>query len=271
MTETSAVDAERLRATLGEEASFALEEVEVFAELDSTNRFLIEHPPREDRALRVCIAEFQTRGRGRRGREWLSPRSAGLCLSVSWRFAAEPADLATITLAAGVAVRSAVETSCGVAPALKWPNDLMLDGRKLGGILVELAATRRAARHVVVGVGLNVAVPSETLANFSDWPAGAIDLHSALGRTPDRTELGARLCLALGKVFVDYESIGFGAYCDAWRRADYLRDAAIVVQRGAEELRGSARGIDDDGALLVTDTSGCEHRIVSGDVSVRLT
>lgn len=272
MSALERVDGAWLGESLRNQNDFAVDAVEVFAELESTNRYLLDNAPDRPSTLQVCIAEFQTRGRGRRGREWYAPRHAGLCLSAGWIFARSPPDPATIALAAGVVARRVLESVCCVTVSLKWPNDLIWGRRKLGGILVELASPARQRCHVVVGIGINVALPVETLATISDWPGGAVDLRTALrGEVPDRTALAASLCVGLGNLFVDYERAGFDEYRDAWRRADHLVDAAVVVQRGEmQQLRGTARGIDDDGALLVTDASGEVHRVISGDVSVRL-
>lgn len=265
------IETERLRDSLRDQERFAIDAVEVFAELESTNRYLLEHPPANVGSLRVCIAEFQSGGRGRRGREWRSPPSAGLCLSASWIFAERPTEPATVSLATGVVARHAIESICGVTVGLKWPNDLVWQGRKLGGILVELAAGAQRECHVVIGVGINVDVPQDLLATISDWPHGAVDLCTATaGAVPDRTMLAASLCRGLGELFVDYERDGFSGYRATWRAADQLVNAPITVQRGAHELRGTAQGIDDDGALLVSDESGRVHRVTSGDVSVRL-
>lgn len=271
MSAGDVIDVARLCGVLRNQADFDVGPIEVFPELDSTNRYLLEHAPGQLRALRVCAAEFQTHGRGRRGREWRAPRSSGLCLSASWMFDAVPPDPATIALATGVIARRAIESICGVVVALKWPNDLIWARRKLGGILVELATDSWQRGHVVVGIGINVALPPEMLPTISDWPGGAVDLRTALcGDAPDRTALAASICQGLGQLFVDYERDGFNRYREAWRRADHLVDAAVVVQRGDSQLHGTARGIDDRGALLVSDASGQVHRVISGDVSVRL-
>jgi BirA family transcriptional regulator, biotin operon repressor / biotin---[acetyl-CoA-carboxylase] ligase len=264
------IDTERLRESLHGQTRFGLDAIEVFAELESTNRYLLEHPPEHAGALRVCIAEFQSSGRGRRGREWHCPAAAGLCLSASWVFAERPADPTTVTLATGVVARQSIESICNIAVGLKWPNDLVWRRRKLGGILVELATGPDRGCHVVVGVGINVDLPQDLLATVSDWAHGAVDLATAMsGPVPDRTALAASLCSGLGELFVHYERDGFTRYREAWRAADELLNAPITVQRGDRELHGTARGIDDDGALLVSDAHGSVHRVISGDVSVR--
>jgi BirA family biotin operon repressor/biotin-[acetyl-CoA-carboxylase] ligase len=172
------LDADAIAAALAPDAARLIERLEVFSEIDSTNRYLLEHPPSSGR-LAVCLAEYQHAGRGRRGRAWVAPAGAALCLSVGWRFAERPPDLSALTLACGVAARRALETQAGISVGLKWPNDLVWDDRKLGGILVELSAGHRGACHAVVGIGINVAMPRDLLRRVSDWPRGAVDLREA--------------------------------------------------------------------------------------------
>jgi BirA family biotin operon repressor/biotin-[acetyl-CoA-carboxylase] ligase len=258
-----------LRGALEPAVAARLGRLEVFTELESTNRQLLAAPPPVGR-LDVCLAEFQTAGRGRRGRRWSTPLGAGICLSVGWQFAGMPAELAALTLAVGVAVRRALARVANLSIALKWPNDLVVDERKLGGILLELAAEGHGGAHVVAGIGLNVALPAALLPTLSDWPRGAIDLRTALGREPPpRALLAAALVNELAELLVDYPSRGFAATRSEWQAADYLRGRVVRVDDVAGALVGTASGIDSDGALLVEIGSGERRRVVAGDVSVR--
>jgi BirA family biotin operon repressor/biotin-[acetyl-CoA-carboxylase] ligase len=219
--------------------------------------------------LDVCVAEFQTDGRGRRGRRWSTPLGAGICLSVGWHFAAMPAELPALTLAVGVVVRRLLERVAGLTISLKWPNDLVVDERKLGGILLEIAAEAHGGAHVVVGVGLNLALPAALLKSLCDWPRGAIDLKTALGcDPPPRAVLAGALVNELTALLVDYPTQGFAAYRTEWRSADFLRGRAVRLDEPTGRLFGTALGIDADGALLVETENG-KRRVLAGDVSVR--
>lgn len=263
------LDADALRAVIAPAVAARLAKLEVFTELGSTNRHLLGSPPPVGR-LDVCVAEYQTAGRGRRGRRWNLPLGGGISMSVGWQFAGMPADLAALTLAVGVAVRRALKRAAGLEISLKWPNDLVFDERKLGGILLELAAEAQGGAHVVVGIGLNVALPAELLPSLSDWPRGAIDLQTALGREPPpRAALAGALVDELADLLVDYPSGGFAAYRGEWRAADYLRGRAVRLDDVAGAIAGTALGIDADGALLVETAAGERRRVVAGDVSVR--
>jgi len=263
------LETEALRAALDPGVAARLAQLEVFTELDSTNRHLLATAPPVGR-LNVCVAEYQTAGRGRRGRRWNVPLGAGVCLSVGWQFAGMPTGLAALTLAVGVVVRRVLQRVAGLDIALKWPNDLVVDERKLGGILLELVAEAQGGAHVVVGIGLNVALPPELLPSLSDWPRGAVDLETALGREPPpRTVLAASLVNELAALLIDYPEHGFAAYRSEWRSADFLRGRAVQLDDAAGGLVGTALGIDADGALLVETAAHEQRRVVAGDVSVR--
>jgi BirA family biotin operon repressor/biotin-[acetyl-CoA-carboxylase] ligase len=263
------LDAEALERELRGDGRFEVDAVEVVAEIASTNRYLLEHPPSRESALRVCVAEYQTAGRGRRGRRWSVPFGAGLCLSAAWRFVGNPEQLSAITLAAGVVVAEALRDACGAEVELKWPNDLVWDGRKLGGILVELVAEPHGSCHVVVGVGLNIDVEASQLAVLCDWPRGAVDLRSAVGSAAlGRTRLATAVSVALGRLLAQYAETGFEPYRSRWQARDHLCGREVSIRDAVSEDGGVARGIDADGALLV-ETAGNVHRVISGDVSVR--
>lgn len=262
------LDAGAVRAALDPAVAARLARLEIFTEIGSTNTHLLASPPPPGK-LDVCMAEYQTAGRGRRGRAWIAPLGSGLCLSVGWQFAGMPAAPAALTLAVGVAVRRVLERTAGVRIALKWPNDLVFDERKLGGILLELAAESHGGAHVVIGIGLNVALPPEYGATLSDWPRGAIDLKTALGREPPpRAVLAAGLVDELASLLVDYPERGFAAYRTEWRSADYLRGRAVRLDEPGGPVHATAVGIDADGALLV-EAAGRRRRVVAGDVSLR--
>ncbi len=263
------LDADALRAALEPDVAARLAKLEVFTELDSTNRRLLAAPPPVGK-LDVCIAEFQTAGRGRRGRRWNAPLGSGICLSVGWQFAGMPAEPAALTLAVGVAVRRVLERVAGLTIALKWPNDLVFDERKLGGILLELKAEAHGGAHVVAGVGLNVALPAALLAVAQRLAARRRRSHDgARQEPPPRAVLAGALVNELAALLADYPTQGFAAYRTEWRSADFLRGRAVRLDEPAGRVFGTALGIDSDGALLVETEAGERRRVVAGDVSVR--
>ena len=263
------IDSGALERALDARTAARVARLEVFTEIGSTNRYLLERAPPPDDRLTVCLAEYQHAGRGRRGRKWSTPLGAGLCLSVGWQFKDAPPGLSALTLAVGVVVRRALARVARVDIELKWPNDLVWDERKLGGILLELTAEAQGGCHVVAGLGLNVALPPELLPTLSDWPRGAVDLATAVnGPPPPRTALAAALIGALAELFAEYAQSGFAPYRADWRAADYLRGRRVVLDDASGSVKGTAVGIEPDGALLI-DTGGARRRVISGEVSVR--
>ena len=264
------IDESVLRAQLSGTSAAPVQDLEVFVELESTNRHLLGRPAPAPGRMALCIAEYQTAGRGRRGRGWTAPLGAGLCLSVAWQFPETPPQLSALSLAIGVVARRVLDQTAGVQIALKWPNDLIWHTRKLGGVLVELIAEAQAGCHVVVGLGINVSMSPELLARVSDWPSGATDLYQATnGATPSRTTLTAALVRALGEMFLSYQRDGFGPFHSEWCDADYLEGKLISLDEVSGSMRGTASGIEPDGALLLEAADGSRRRIISGDISVR--
>ena len=263
------LDPERIRSRVGAGVLRRIARLDVFAELDSTNSHLLGAPAPTPGNLTAALSEFQHTGRGRRGRTWNMPPGSGIALSVGWSFANTPRDLPALSLAAGVVTRQVVEALTGCAPALKWPNDLVWNRRKLGGILVETAPRNAGACHVVVGIGLNVSMDSETLGNVGEHPGSVIDLEGmANARPPPRNELAAGLIAGCFEMFTTFEKSGFRPYLAPFREADCLRGRPVTVTDGPDCLSGMAEGVDARGALIVTTADGA-RRIISGDVTAR--
>jgi BirA family biotin operon repressor/biotin-[acetyl-CoA-carboxylase] ligase len=216
----------------------------------------------------VVIAETQTAGRGRRGHSWFSPPGAGLYVSVvlaPGRARTSPERATSLlTLSAGIALAEAIERSTGLAPAIKWPNDLLVGRRKLAGILAEAVAAPvgGAATSVVLGYGINVSAA----AYPSDLSDRATSLESELGRPIDRPALCAETLAALAARYRDLLDGRFDAILDAWRaRAPGSRGAAVAWDEPAGARTGTTAGVDEMGALLVRCGDRME-RIVAGEV-----
>jgi BirA family biotin operon repressor/biotin-[acetyl-CoA-carboxylase] ligase len=243
-------------------------DIEVLDEAASSNDVLLTGTPPDTGRMRVCVVEYQHGGRGRRGRVWSAPPGGALCLSVGWHFASPPPDLSALGLAVAVAARRAIDAAAGVAIGVKWPNDLVVDDRKLGGILVELR-TDGEGTQVVVGIGVNVCMPAERLAAVSDWPHGAIDLARATGGRPvARNALAAALVNALHEMFGVFAASGFVRFAGEWARAHVLANAPAVLHADGGHTAGIVRGVDTDGALLFESNDGV-RRVLVGEVSLR--
>lgn len=265
----SKLDAEAIRKSLGELVSRRLERLETFAEIDSTNSYLMQGEPPSPGRFRVALTDNQTAGRGRHGRTWRSPPGAGLCLSVAYTFAVQPGNLPALTLAAGLGLIDALERLGIGGIALKWPNDLVAGDGKLGGILTESQSLGRDPVHVVSGAGLNLSLPDDfDLGTESERAQPVCDLAGLCRDLPSPGTIAACLVDGLGGVFVEYEARGFAAYAGRWRERDWLRGRELTIDTPQQPLSGVAAGVADDGALLVEVDDGDVQRVTSGTVVV---
>ncbi len=256
----------RVLESIDQEQRRSMAGLEVHASLDSTNRFLLDRIDGELPSGFVCLAEHQSRGRGRRGRSWISPFVSNLYLSIFWRFDMAGQSLSGLSLAAGVAVARVLAAEGVAGIGLKWPNDVLWDQRKLAGILVEISGEYTGACNVVVGVGLNVNMPPAAGATIDQpW----VDLRTVTGRTYDRNILAGRLIQELVIVFTEFASRGLDERLLAeWEALDVVRGRSISLLTGQGEVTGTAMGLDETGSLLVS-VDGRTQRFFSGEVSLR--
>jgi BirA family biotin operon repressor/biotin-[acetyl-CoA-carboxylase] ligase len=259
------LDPERIRSTLDPMAQGLLAALEVHASVDSTNHVLHERSPGLPSGT-ACIAEHQSQGRGRRGRGWVSPYGANLYASLLWRFDLAPAALGPLSVAVGVLVAEALAAQGAPGLGLKWPNDVLWEGRKLAGILIEVGGEATGPAQAVVGVGVNVNMPAGVGAGIDQpW----VDLRSVLGCAVDRNPLAAALLSRLVCGLEGFAQEGFEPLRGTWDRLDLARDRRVSVATGGGPVAGTCRGLDADGALLV-EVEGHTRRFLSGEVSVRM-
>jgi BirA family biotin operon repressor/biotin-[acetyl-CoA-carboxylase] ligase len=214
----------------------------------------------------VVIAESQSAGRGRLGRRWTSPAGKGLLFSVILRPDVPMADAHLLTLVAAAAACEGIETQTKIPVQIKWPNDLFVNNKKVGGILMEVAGEQDEIDWVVVGIGINVNT------EFTELPVAlrrtAVSLKMAGGAPIDRSELLANVLLALEKNYGEALKGGFDRPLRKFRERDYLLHRSISVQTREGAVVGEATGIDDRGALLVQLPHRHVRRFHSGDVTL---
>ena len=244
-----------------------LTRIEVFAEIDSTNSYLMQVPAPDPGELCVAVTRNQTAGRGRHGKTWQSPPGSGLCLSAAYTFTSPPKNLPALTLAVGLGAIDALEKLGAQGIGLKWPNDLMaLDG-KLAGILTEVQQQSADAVTVVTGIGVNVDLPSEFDSGpETDWARRVVDLKRVCDILPSPESIAAELVGHLLNVFIDFESSGFAAIADRWSQYDWLLGRELIIDSVAEQITGVAAGVADDGALLVHTVESGIRRVTSGTI-----
>lgn len=236
--------------------------VEVVEETGSTNADLLARAPRLSSNL-LLVARRQTAGRGRAGRSWLSADGGSLTFSLAWRFAAPLQALRGLPLAVGVALADTLD-GLGVKVQLKWPNDLLKDGAKLAGVLIETQAGADGAVWAVIGVGLNLALPDEVEAAIERPVANAPWLANM-----ERDALMAALLAGLAGAMREFEAAGFAAFSARWNRLHAWSGVEVaILDGGAIVQQGRAAGVDDSGALLLDTPSG-RVAVHAGDVSLR--
>jgi BirA family biotin operon repressor/biotin-[acetyl-CoA-carboxylase] ligase len=233
-------------------------DVRHFADIDSTNRYVLDEARAGAPNGLVAVADHQTAGRGRLDRTWEAAPGSSLLVSVLLRPVLPVEHLFLLTLAAGLALADAVAAVAGVVAGLKWPNDLVVDDRKLAGLLAEADLDAGAARAVVIGAGCNL-----TAAAFpTDLAARATAVELEAGRTVDRDALLVAFLGALDRRLGD-----LGATLpDARARSATLHRRVRVEQHAGAVLEGVATDLADDGSLLVRDDDGREHAVAVGDV-----
>lgn len=255
------LDADAIRAGLGPRSRDLLAELQVHRQVDSTNAVLARAGVRAGGAD-VCLAEYQSAGRGRRGRHWVSPFGSNVYLSIAWQFSGGADVLQGLPLAVGVALCEALEALGVAGLALKWPNDVLRGGAKLAGILVEMSGDAAGPCGVVVGVGVNIAMPARMTAEIGQSWADLSDLD--VHRNPLVVTLLNQLLPLLG----DYERGGFAPWRERWAARDAYLDQPVRIEGGGRVMAGIAAGVDAGGALLLRTDSGVAA-VHGGEVSLR--
>ncbi|MEO8401478.1 MAG: biotin--[acetyl-CoA-carboxylase] ligase [Gammaproteobacteria bacterium] len=236
-----------------------LANLQLFDTLDSTNSYLLEQSKSGAPRGSVCFAEEQTKGRGRLNRAWFSSGGMNIACSMLWRFPDATPDVSGLSIAVGVMV-SNVLRKYGVKSGiqLKWPNDVLVDNRKLAGILLE----RSELSSVVIGIGLNLDVAARDEKNW-------IDLAEITGQKASRNYIAGLLVNELLEKLPVFEARGLSVFMSDWEKHDALLDKPITVHTPTKQLIGVMRGINERGELLLENESGEMQSFCYGEVSVR--
>jgi len=263
-----ALSADAIRSRLGPATASALSELTVLGEVDSTNAVLARLPAAR-RHRHAVLAESQTRGRGRRQRTWHSPAGGNIYLSLGWRFTAPVPRLSCLPLAVAVCLAAALERAGLRGHGIKWPNDILVEGAKLAGILVESQAAGSDAFQAVIGIGLNVRMPSSAESAGIDRPW--TDLVTRLPsnqRDISRNEIAALLLDGLLPGMGRFESEGFEPFRAGWDRFDLLTGRRVRLEGNGGFRRGIALGIDASGGLSIDIEDYGPQVLHAADVTV---
>ncbi len=241
-------------------------DIRVFQETTSTND-IVEKLARDGVKEGVVVfAESQTKGRGRLGRKWISPARKGLWFSILLRPDLRPQEATQLTVASATALRRAIESETGLQPEIKWPNDILIGGKKVAGILTELSAELDKVRYIILGIGIDVNLDA------GEFPAELKKIATSLkiesGEAVSRAELATTILLELDKDYSRICSGKFAAVADEWESGCATIGRNVTVHIGDRKIRGRAESLDDDGALLVRTEHGHLERVIGGDVTL---
>jgi len=231
--------------------------------IDSTNQYLLERMDTLESGD-ACVAEYQQAGRGRRGRQWVSPFGVNLYLSMYWRLEQGPAAAMGLSLVIGIVLAEVLQELGADGVRVKWPNDIYLDDRKLAGILVELTGKTGDAAQLVIGTGINLAMNMQSATGINQ---GWINLQEA-GVSVDRNLLSASIVNKLRLALAQFEQDGLTPFVERWGRLDNFMDRPVKLLIGDREILGIARGIDQQGGLIL-EQNGVRKSWVGGEISLR--
>ena len=241
-------------------------DIRVFQETTSTNDVIDKLARDGVKEGVVVFADSQTRGRGRLGRKWMSPARRGLWFSILLRPDLRPQEITRLTVASATALRRAIELQTGLRPEIKWPNDILVYGKKVAGILLELSAELDHVKYVVLGIGVDVNL------NPGDFPAElrkiATSLKAELDRPISRPDLAVAIMHELDNDYARIEAGRFVALAEEWQEHGTTIGHDVVIRMGNRQVRGRAESLGEDGELLVRTEHGHLERIVGGDVTL---
>lgn len=261
------LDAKIIRRQMTATLSQRIECLDVQREVDSSNDFLKRMPPPTERqGINVCLTEWQRAGRGRRGRDWISPYGANLYLSLACMLDEAVLQSGGLSLAVAIAVHRTLRELGVDGLGLKWPNDIFFNGRKLAGILLDLSGESGGNYQVIVGVGINLHMPDSAAGKidqpWADLRANHLELQ--------RNKLAGKILESLIQVIDTFSRQGLAAFAEEWQRHDITAGLPVNLHTGQQQsISGVARGVDPHGALLI-EQDGRIRAFHAGEVSVRL-
>jgi BirA family biotin operon repressor/biotin-[acetyl-CoA-carboxylase] ligase len=248
------------------ENSLVVDRLYVYREVDSTNLCLLEkNIDAQQLSGAVCVAETQSAGRGRRDRSWVATPYHNVMLSASWCFEFPAARLAGLSLAAAVSTIRALQDYGVGNVGLKWPNDIVWQEKKLGGVLVETRGAGQQSTLAVVGLGINVHLAEDDAA-LIDQPW--VDLAAIVG-VVDRNRLVAFIITRLHEMFREFATMGFAPFQSAWERLDAFSNRWVCLRQGEHTIEGQIVGVDNNGGLRMIDSLGIVKTFYTGDISMR--
>jgi len=239
--------------------------LEVHSLIDSTNSYLLRRIPHQVKQGQVVIAEHQSAGRGRRGRQWVSPFGSHIYMSMYWYLEQGMSAAMGLSVVTALAVSDAIKELCNLDVALKWPNDIYLNGKKLAGILIDLEGQTLEPCHCVIGIGLNINMPNKAAESIDQpWT----DLQSHTKSKMNRNKLTSLLIDCLHRRLTAHKESGISSMMEDWHKHDLYMNKPVKLVTGEKEVFGICRGINTQGALLLEVDQQIKP-IYGGEVSLR--
>jgi BirA family biotin operon repressor/biotin-[acetyl-CoA-carboxylase] ligase len=265
------LDAKLIREGMTESTRARLRHLTLLQDTDSSNAYVLRLPHDQQHAHAV-LAESQKQGKGRRQRSWHSPAGGNIYLSLGWRFEESEYPLSTLPLVEAICVCKALSRAGLADHGIKWPNDILVNGRKLAGILVEMQSAGNGPATVAIGIGVNVRMPdagSDALKSAIDRPwTDLASRFSAESAVPGRNELVAMILDETLQALELFEASGFEAFRADWENLDLLYGNTVELEQDGQKPAGRARGVDPYGGLLLEGGDGEVRAFHSGEVSV---
>jgi len=266
----SLLNLQRIKSYITKNNLKKIKKIKIFAQIDSTNNYLIKQIKTSSitkhNGINICLAEQQTKGKGRLGRQWISPFGANIYLSMLYSFARDTSDLAGLSLVVATVVADVLMNLGIKNVGLKWPNDILWQNRKLAGVLIESLGEAYGISNTVIGIGLNVNMPA-TSGKLIDQPW--VDLRSITKRLTDRNQIIGLLINQLIDKLILFQQKGMAAFMQKWQQLDVYIDKSVWVNTPTSKVYGIARGIDEHGYLRLEDKTGKIQVFSSGEVSLR--
>ena len=252
------LNADEIRRSL----TLSLNKLEILETIDSTNTYLFQLAKTNAKSGHVVIAEKMTAGKGRRGRHWHAPYGRNIYLSILWEFHADPGSLAGLSLALSVAIVRALKQFGINGLNVKWPNDVLINHKKLAGILLEMLAESHDFTKVVAGIGVNVNM-QEAVEIDRSWTS----IQQIIGKSASRSQIMALLINQINQAFDDFAKTGLESFISEWETFDATRGKLITLELPDKNITGYCEGITQRGELLI-NTDGRSRAISIGEVSI---
>lgn len=235
--------------------------------IDSTNQYMLERIPHLSSGD-TCLAEYQSAGRGRRGRQWISPFGCNLYLSMYWKLDQGPAAAIGLSLVVGIIIAETLNKLTKGKIKVKWPNDLYLNDKKLAGILVELTGKTGDAAHIIIGVGINIGMGKKNIeienAINQEWASLADEVENI-----ERNILSVNIIQALKEALTLFEKEGLSPFVKRWFELDNFLERKVKLLIGDNIITGVEKGINQQGALLLQQDNGDIIPYIGGEISLR--